>query len=102
MGRAPAHLPESPLQNIAGADGFLPLRRKIIKMQAVKEVFLMHLAAYSSSTSHLASQALKRLMASLRFSVAKEPMDRLLYPRGDLGPNILVEIVDHLKYNILL
>jgi len=29
---APAHLPESPLQDIGGADRLPPLRRKIIKM----------------------------------------------------------------------
>ena len=33
-----AHLPESPFQDIGGADGFPPLRRKVIEMQAVKEV----------------------------------------------------------------
>jgi hypothetical protein len=31
----PAHLPESPLQDIGGADGFPALWRKVIKVQAV-------------------------------------------------------------------
>ena len=35
-----AHLPGSPLQDIGGADGFPALWRKVIKMQAVKEIFL--------------------------------------------------------------
>ena len=37
---APSPLPEGPLQDTGGADGLPPLQRKIIKMQAVKEVFL--------------------------------------------------------------
>jgi hypothetical protein len=36
----PALLPESPIQDIGGADGFPALWRKIIKAQAVKEIFL--------------------------------------------------------------
>jgi hypothetical protein len=35
-----AHLPESPFQDISGADGFPALWRKVIKVQAVKEIFL--------------------------------------------------------------
>ena len=32
---APAHLPESPFQDIGGADGFPALWRKVIKVHAV-------------------------------------------------------------------
>ena len=37
---APTHLPKSPLQDIGGANGFPALLRKVIKMQAIKEIFL--------------------------------------------------------------
>jgi hypothetical protein len=35
---AAAHLPKGSLQDIGGADGLPPFRKKIIKMQAVKQV----------------------------------------------------------------
>ena len=37
---APAHLPESPFQDIGGAAEFPALWRKVVKVQAVKESFL--------------------------------------------------------------